>query len=203
MSDVHPPPTEEGQESIERPMTPEVLAALVENHRDFLHFLERRVGSHEVAEDILQEAFTRSLDRLATLRSEESAIAWFYRTLRNAVVDHFRRRGAAERMHEKVAAEFTEAEEPDAETREVVCRCVVRLAETLKPEYGAALQRVEIDGLSVQAFAEEVRITPGNAAVRLFRAREALRQRVRISCGTCAAHGCLDCSCDMSPRPTQ
>jgi RNA polymerase sigma factor (sigma-70 family) len=204
MSDVHPPSSQEGEEGvegIERPMTPEVVAALVENHRDFLHFLERRVGSREVAEDILQDAFLRGLDRLDTVRNEDSATAWFYRTLRNAVVDHFRRRGARERMHERVAAEFPEAAAPDAETQEMVCRCVVRLAETLKPEYSAALRRVEVDGLSVQAFAEEAHITPGNAAVRLFRAREALRQRVRTSCGTCAAHGCLDCSCDMAPRP--
>jgi RNA polymerase sigma factor (sigma-70 family) len=204
MSDIDPPlPGEgkEGEEAIERSITPEVIAALVENHRDFLHFLERRVGSREVAEDILQDAFMRGTDRLNTLRSEDSATAWFYRTLRNAVVDHFRRRGAAERMQEKVAVEFPETVEPDAEIQAMVCRCVVRLAETLKPEYSAALRRVEVDGLSVQAFAEEAQITPGNAAVRLFRAREALRRRVRTSCGTCAAHGCLDCSCDMAPHP--
>jgi RNA polymerase sigma-70 factor (ECF subfamily) len=35
---------------------PETIAVLVENHRRFLAFLERRVGSREVAEDILQDA---------------------------------------------------------------------------------------------------------------------------------------------------
>src|SRR5688572_4203930 len=37
--------------------TPATINVLVENHRRFLQFLERRVGSREVAEDILQDAF--------------------------------------------------------------------------------------------------------------------------------------------------
>jgi DNA-directed RNA polymerase specialized sigma24 family protein len=36
-------------------------AVLLENHRRFLAFLERRVGDRAVAEDILQEAFVRNL----------------------------------------------------------------------------------------------------------------------------------------------
>ena len=47
--------------------------------------------SRETAEDILQEAFGRALTRVDTLRDDESAVAWFYRLLRNAVIDHYRR----------------------------------------------------------------------------------------------------------------
>jgi len=67
----------------------EPVEVLVENHREFLAFLERRVGSREVAEDLLQEAFVRSLDKVP-LDANESAVAWFYRVLRNAVIDHYR-----------------------------------------------------------------------------------------------------------------
>lgn len=70
----------------ERP-APAVVQVLVENHRQFLAFLERRVGSRAMAEDILQEAFVRSMGKLDTLRSDESAVAWFYRLLRNAIID--------------------------------------------------------------------------------------------------------------------
>ena len=77
----------------ELPRSPAVVAALVENHREFLAFLQRRVHDRATAEDILQEAFARGLDRLETLQNDESVRAWFYRTLRNAVVDHYRRRG--------------------------------------------------------------------------------------------------------------
>lgn len=172
----------------------DVIATLVESHREFLRFVERKVGSRAVAEDILHDAFVRSIDRVESLRDGESAVAWFYRTLRNAVVDHFRRKGASERAMAALAAELDDTAEPNVEQR-AVCQCVRALAGTLKPEYAAALQRVEVDGLSVQAFAEEAAITPNNAAVRLFRAREALRRQVAAACGTCAEHGCLDCAC--------
>ncbi len=76
---------------------PEVMQALVDNHRQFLAFLERRVESRADAEDILQDAFVRGLEKGGQLRDGESAVAWFYRLLRNAVVDHYRRRGAAGR----------------------------------------------------------------------------------------------------------
>ena len=76
-----------------------------------------------------------------------------------------------------------------------MCRRVTLLAGTLKPEYAAALRRVEVDGLTVQQFAVEAGVTANNAGVRLFRAREALRKRVARSCGGCAEHGCLDCTC--------
>jgi RNA polymerase sigma factor (sigma-70 family) len=188
-------------ERAERAMSADVIASLVESHREFLGFLTRKVGDREVAEDILQEAFARGISRIDTLKSDESATAWFYRTLRNAVIDHFRRRGASDRAMSALAAELDEATPPDVETRGAVCQCVRALAGTLKPEYAEALTRVEIDGLSVQAFAEEASITPNNAAVRLFRARDALRKRVQVACGTCADHGCLDCSCAAPPSP--
>ena len=74
-------------ESAERdPGAPDVLRLLLDNHARFLGFLERRVGSRDEAEDILQEAFVRSIGRTDSLRSPESATAWFYRVLRNALV---------------------------------------------------------------------------------------------------------------------
>lgn len=81
----------------------------------------------------------------------------------------------------------------------MVCACVARLADTLKPEYAIALRRIELDGLPVASFAEQTGISASNAAVRVHRARQSLRKRVEQACGTCAEHGCLDCHC--KPRP--
>ena len=80
-----------------------------------------------------------------------------------------------------------------------ICACVSRLAATLKPEYSEALDAIEIRGTPVKSFAEQKGLSPSNAAVRVFRAREALKKRVRESCGTCAEHGCIDCSCHRAP----
>ncbi|MFZ6179029.1 RNA polymerase sigma factor [Nannocystis pusilla] len=175
--------------------TPEVVRRLVANHREFLAFLQLRVGSRAVAEDILQDAFVRGLDKLGGLRDDEAAVAWFYRLLRNAVIDRRRRDASAGRRLDALAAELEEAVEPAPELRGAVCQCVARLADTLKPEYAEALRRIELDGIAVKDYAAEAGITPNNAAVRVFRARDALKKQVARSCGTCAEHGCLDCTC--------
>lgn len=182
------------------PHVPEVLRALLDNHARFLAFLERRVESRDVAEDILQEAFVRSLGR-EQLPSAESATAWFYRVLRNAIVDHHRRQSARSRTLDRYTAETESAVTTDPDLEAIACECVTALVDTLKPEYGAALRRVDLDGLSVKAYAGEASITPGNAAVRLHRAREALRRQLARSCGTCLEHGCLDCRCEASRDP--
>ena len=140
----------------------------------------------------------RGLDKLDHLRGDESATAWFYRILRNAVIDHYRRNAAAGRGIEAFAAELEHHEQPTADVQGEVCRCVAELAGTLKPEYAEALKRIEVDGIAVKDYAVEAGISSSNAAVRVFRARDALRKQVARSCGTCADHGCLDCTCDTS-----
>jgi len=87
-----------------------------------------------------------------------------------------------------------------AEAFEEACRCILGLAETLRPEYAAALRRVDVEGTAVQDFAREAGITANHASVRLFRAREALAKRLRATCRTCAEHGCLDCVCGTPER---
>jgi RNA polymerase sigma factor (sigma-70 family) len=177
------------------------LGALVANHRTFLSFLEKRVGSRAEAEDLLQEAFIKSIERKGDVRDESSIVAWFYRMLRNAVIDRHRRRGASARALESLARAMEDETTPPHELVEAACQCVRQLSETLKPEYAEALQRVELDGVAVKDYAAELAISPNNAAVRVYRAREALKKRVMQSCGTCAEHGCLDCTCG-APRAT-
>ena len=175
-----------------------VVEALVGNHRRFLAFLERRVGSRAVAEDLLQDAFVRGLERAPTLRKSEAATAWFYRVLRNALVDHYRKQRSEAGMLAAAAAEAPAVVGEDEELGRVICECIAGLVDTLKPEYASALRRVELEGLAVRDYAEEAGITPNNAGVRLHRARESLRRQVARSCATCAEHGCEDCVCALA-----
>ena len=175
-------------------MASEPVAVLVDNHRAFLSFLERRVGDRALAEDILQDAFVRSIDKAGELRDREAIVPWFYRVLRNAVIDHRRRGATAAKGLDALAAEL-ETESKESEAHTLICRCVKELAGTLKPEYAEVLRRVELDGVAVKDYAAEAGISSSNAGVRVFRARDALRKQVERACGTCATHGCLDCSC--------
>lgn len=174
------------------------VAALVANHRAFLRYLERRTGDRALAEDILQEAFAKVVARPETAPDDEAIIPWFYGALRNAAIDHFRRRGAADRAYAAFARELETHAAPSDGLKADICACVSRLAATLKPEYGEALAAIDVGGMPVKAFVAENGISAGNAAVRVFRAREALKRRVSESCGTCADHGCVDCTCGRS-----
>ena len=89
---------------------------------------------------------------------------------------------------------FEEAVPPPA-VRNEICGCIRTLASTLKQEYAEALQKIDVDGMPVKEFAAAEGISASNAGVRVFRAREALRKQVVRSCGTCAEHGCVDCTC--------
>jgi RNA polymerase sigma factor (sigma-70 family) len=174
------------------------VATLLENQRAFLQYLERQVGDRALAEDLLQEAFVKAVARPEQAPSDERIVPWFYRTLRNAAIDHFRRRGAATRAYEAFAHELATHEAPTPEMAAEICSCVSRLATTLKPEYAEALDAIEIRGTPLKVYAEQKGLTANNAAVRAFRAREALKKRVAQSCGTCAEHGCIDCTCNTA-----
>jgi RNA polymerase sigma factor (sigma-70 family) len=177
---------------------PAPLAILLENHRAFLKYLERRVGDRELAEDILQDAFSKVVVRPEQAPTDEGLVPWFYRTLRNAAIDQFRRRSTASKAIEAFGRELETQATPEPEMEAEICACVSRLAGTLKPEYAEALQAIDVNGTPVKAFAEQRGLTASNAGVRVFRAREALKKRVTESCGTCAEHGCRNCTCQTA-----
>jgi RNA polymerase sigma factor (sigma-70 family) len=177
---------------------PQRLAAITEKYQEFQEFIERRTGDRALAQEILQDAFLRSLDKLSDIERDESVVAWFYRVLRNAVIDHARKRASEQRRLSALADELAALDEnraPSSDAGQAVCRCVMGLAESLKPEYAEAVRRIDLEGESLGEFAAGLGITPNNAAVRAFRARDALRKRVREACGACAEQGCSDCSC--------
>lgn len=170
------------------------LQLLVENHEAFLKFLARRVGDRALAEDILHDAFVRVMSRPDQAPVDEGIVPWFYRNLRNATIDRFRRTATANKALEAFAREL-QPEAPSHAIESEICACVTEVARSLKPEYADALVAVDVNGTPVKAFAEERGLTATNAGVRVYRAREALRKRVTRACGTCAEHGCFDCSC--------
>src|SRR5689334_12082550 len=109
----HDPPPSRPAES------QELIDQLVENHREFLRYVERRVGNRAIAEEIVQEAFVRSLDRSGEI--QETAVGWVYRVLRNAVVDHQRRQAVASRRLDEFAAELAATTEAGEELAKVAC----------------------------------------------------------------------------------
>jgi len=178
-------------------LSPEVLQVLLQHRRSFLSFLAPRVGGEAAAEEVLHAALLRGMESGSVLRSKESAVAWFYRLLRNALIDRARGIQRGERALAGLAAE---RELPGVDARELertVCACVADLTATLKAEYAQVLRRVDMEDASLAAYAEETGISHTNAKVRLHRARKALASRIEQTCGaTCCRRGCADCPCE-------
>ena len=152
---------------INTPDTDAVITTLLSNHRRFLNFLAARVGSRHDAEEILQNAFVRSLQKASEIRDSESAVAWFSRLLRNAVVDYYRSNSANRRSLETFARQLSESDEhADPAMERVICECVSELVSVLKPEDADLITQVDLQGADVTSVANLLGITPGNARVR-------------------------------------
>jgi RNA polymerase sigma-70 factor (ECF subfamily) len=171
------------------------VEGLVSAHRRFLAFLQPRVGNRADAEDLLQAAYVRAVEHEEDLREVEDSVAWFFRLLRNALVDHYRRRDVERRARDARAAELPDHADLDPALRRTVCRCIEDLLPSLSRSYAEIVREVDLEQVPLAEVAERRRITATNARVTLHRARRALRRQLEISCGTCAVHGCLDCSC--------
>lgn len=178
----------------------EIIAAELNRQREaFKGFLVARLGSEAEAEDILQNGLLKALQHADTLHDDAKATAWFYRLLRNALVDHYRARSATHRKIDAWGTLLTSLGEDiasaPADLNHQLCACLGSVIDTLKPQHTALLRRVDLDGESVQAAAHALGMTPNNASVTLHRARKELREKLTAFCGACAKGACLDCDC--------
>lgn len=171
----------------------DVVARLQAQRDRFRAFLSARLGSEADAEDLLQQGMVKALERAGEIRDEEKLTAWFYRLLRNTMIDHVRSRAAAARREHAWTAETqTLADDPEAMGH--LCACFERLLPHLKPLHGELIRRVELGGEPVRVAADALGLTPNHASVTLHRAREELRTKLMHFCGDCS---CLAaCSCE-------
>jgi len=69
----------------------DAIDRIMAHHTKFLSFLASRVEDKTAAEDILQSAYIKAIEHGSEIREDESTVAWFYRILRNAITDHYRK----------------------------------------------------------------------------------------------------------------
>jgi RNA polymerase sigma-70 factor (ECF subfamily) len=172
-----------------------VLDRLMEHRAEFLAYLRNQGATEDQAEDLFQTAVARGLEPWTAAPAPAAIVPWFYRVLRNALIDQARRSSAAGRALDRYAQEVSDVETPTDARR--VCGCTKQVLRDLKAEYAQLIQLVDVDGIAVDEAARRAGITPNNAHVRLHRARKALRLRLEALCGSCATGGgrCSDCYC--------
>ncbi len=170
-----------------------ITSALLAHRQAFKAFLAARVGNEADAEDLLQNGLVKAIQRSDDIKDGEKAVAWFYRVLRNVVIDHLRSRKAAARRDDLWATEsMTFADDTEAERH--ICACLERMLPTLKPSHAELLRRVELQDEPVAKVASDLGMTPNNASVTLHRARAELRTKLTHFCGDCS---CLEnCECE-------
>ena len=172
------------------------VTQLARQRSRFLAFLQARLGSREEAEELLQAAYAKGLKAASALKEDEKVTAWFYRLLRNALIDHWRKRAAEGRAVTAYGLESARrAKMDDERLNRRVCACVKELVDTIKPEYAQAIRQVDLAETSVRDFARNAGVSPNSASVRLHRARTSLKKRLIETCGKCAEHDCRDCDC--------
>lgn len=175
----------------------EMEQALTQGRAAFLGYLVKRLGNRDVAEDVLQEFCIRVLARQDQLRDAERVDAWLYAILRSALNDHFRKAGRRRRLDDALMHEGQSADESmdSPEAMALICNCIKGLVPELRSADAELIRRIDIEEDDRTVVANELGIRPGTLAVRLHRARVALRDQLLRHCGSCCQQGFEDCSC--------
>ena len=168
----------------------ELKEALVALSPEMLSWVLQRTGSPDLAEEVVQEALTKGLEKLSRLENPRHLKAWFRTIVRNTLIDELRYQQRQEPLENLAAPETPEL--PDEEEG---CACILEIMKQVRPGYAQLLQAVDIDEKPVQTVAREQGLSPNNASVRLHRARQALRRQLAQTCGTDSLQACLNCSC--------
>jgi RNA polymerase sigma factor (sigma-70 family) len=180
--------------------------ALVSDRKAFLGFLIKRLGNTADAEDVLQDFCIRVLARKDQLRDAERMDAWLYSILRSSLNDFYRKTGRRERLGEAYAREpqDTPAAADASEAFAHICACVRELVPDLRPADADLIRKIDIEEDSRKSVAASLGVASGTLAVRLHRARVALRDRLLGHCGYCCEDSFEDCSCapeqESAPR---
>jgi RNA polymerase sigma-70 factor (ECF subfamily) len=184
------------------PLADSVIQRLTENLSLFETFLRRRVQDDFIVQDLLQQSLLKAIQQQHSLNNAESVVSWFYRILRNTVVDYYRSKASENTRRNdflKQARVLADDHVPSLdEVKGTVCSCLDDVVSALRPGYADLIRRVDLTGEPLAIVARDLQITPNNATVRLHRARQALRQSLENSCGICSKHGCLNCTCKES-----
>jgi RNA polymerase sigma-70 factor (ECF subfamily) len=152
--------------------------------------LSRFVRDAAEVEDVTQEAFIKAYRALPSFRGDSAFYTWLYRiginTAKNYLVALGRRAPTTTGFDNEEAEGFEDAEQlRDANTPESelegkeIAATVNRAMNALPEDLRTAITLREIEGLSYEEIAEIMNCPIGTVRSRIFRAREAIAERLR------------------------
>ena len=158
--------------------------------RKLSRLLSRFVKDQAEVEDVAQEAFVKAYRALPSFRGDSAFYTWLYRiginTAKNYLVAMSRRAPTVTEFDAEEAEEFDGGDQlRDINTPESllmtkqIANTVNEAMEQLPEELRAAIQLREIEGLSYEEIAAAMECPIGTVRSRIFRAREAIAERLR------------------------
>ncbi len=167
---------------------------VVKYRRRIERLIARMVRDTDLVEDIAQESFIRAYRALPKFRGESAFYTWLYRIAvntakkslmqlkRDPLVSETALAGSADEDDEgsRVENELTDGETPESVlASRQIARTVNEAIEALSEDLRQAITLREIEGLSYEEIAEMMACPIGTVRSRIFRAREAISQRLR------------------------
>jgi RNA polymerase sigma-70 factor (ECF subfamily) len=166
---------------------------VVKYQRRIERLVGRMVRDTDLVADIAQETFIRAYRALPQFRGESAFYTWLYRiavnTAKKALVELKRdpvvtESALAARETEdetsRVEHELSDGETPEAVLASKEIAATVNAAiEALSEDLRQAITLREIEGLSYEEIAEAMNCPIGTVRSRIFRAREAIAERLR------------------------
>ncbi len=172
---------------------------VVKYQRRIERLIGRMVRDVDLVPDIAQETFIRAYRAIPQFRGESAFYTWLYRiavnTAKKELMDRKRdptvsESALAASRDEEDETSRAETELIDGETPEAVlaskqvAAAVNAAVQALSEELRQAITLREIEGMSYEEIAELMGCPIGTVRSRIFRAREAIAQRLRPLLGT-------------------
>ena len=160
----------------------ELLAAWQQLDADLRAFFSRRVPADDV-DDLLQDCFLKVSHGLPSLQDRERLGAWVFRTARNLVVDHLRRRSSSPTANsEREGTEHLVAEAPDADVSAQVGGWLPAMIDQLPAKYSQVLHQSELEERSQREIADRLGLSVSGVKSRVQRGRSMLRDKLLACC---------------------
>lgn len=161
-----------------RPIADEISGPL-------LRYLERNVGDHGLAQDLLQETLIRVARGLPSFEGRANIKTWAFSIATRVVADHFRDPVNRARIVDvDESAELPDAEESvdDRLVIDEMNACVRQVIDSLPEDYRVALVLHDLEGLTAEQTAEISGCSLPTAKIRIHRARLRLKQALEQEC---------------------
>jgi RNA polymerase sigma-70 factor, ECF subfamily len=163
---------------------------VVKYQRKLSRLLSRFIRDQAEVEDVTQEAFIKAYRALPAFRGDSAFYTWLYRIGINTAKNYLMAMGRRAPTSTEVEAEDAEGFEEGEQLRDIntpesvllsneIAETVNSTIEQLPEELRRAIQMREIEGMSYEDIAQAMDCPIGTVRSRIFRAREAIAERLR------------------------